>query len=71
MEMVKMARFLKVATLSAADVAKIRDLEEITDTHVMAFEPGFRIASLSQADLQKVRELEEQLGVTLLAFEAE
>jgi len=62
--------FLKVASLSDEDVARIRVLEKVTGTHIMAFEPGLKVASLSDEDLQRVKELESQLDATLLVFES-
>lgn len=61
--------FLKVATLSDEDVARLRVLEEATGTHIMAFEPGLKIAPLSEENLQRLQELEADLNVTLLVFE--
>lgn len=65
-----MDQFLKVATLSESDVAKIRELESSTGTHIMAFEPGPKLAALSGEDLKRVKELEVQCGATLLVFDA-
>lgn len=66
-----MDKFLKVATLSESDVAKIRELESSTGTHIMAFEPGPKLASLSADDLQRVKELEAECNATLLVFMSE
>jgi len=63
-----MDKFLKVAALSDENVAKIRELEKATGTHIMAFEPGLEIASLSDEDLQRIQELEGELNTTLLVF---
>jgi hypothetical protein len=63
-----MDKFLKIAVLSDEDVAKIRELEESTGTHIMAFEPGLEIASLSAEDLLRIQELEGELNTTLLVF---
>ena len=62
--------FLKVASLSDEDVARIRVLEKTTGTHIMAFEPGLKIASLSDDNVQQLMELETQHNVTLLDFES-
>ncbi len=66
-----MDKFLKVATLTDDDVAKIQELEAATGTHIMAFEPGLKIASLSDEELKRVREMEAKLNATLLVFDAE
>jgi hypothetical protein len=63
-----MDKFLKVAVLSEEDVAKIREMEKATGTHIMAFEPGLEIASLSADDLKRIQELEGELNTTLLVF---
>ncbi|MEJ2753723.1 MAG: hypothetical protein P8169_13765 [Chloroflexota bacterium] len=63
-----MDKFLTVAALSNEDVTKIRELEEATGTHIMAFEPGLEIATLSKEDLQRIQELEGELNATLLVF---
>ena len=63
--------FLKVASLSDEDVAKLRLLEKATGTHIMAFEPGLKIASLSDENLKRLEELEAELNSTLLVFESE
>ncbi len=65
-----MDEFLKVASLSDEDIAKLRLLEEKTGKHIMAFEPGLKIASLSEDDLERLKNLEAQLNVTLLVFES-
>jgi hypothetical protein len=62
--------FLKVASLSDGDIAKIRQLEKATGTHIMAFEPGLKVAVLSEDNLKSVQELESELGATLLVFES-
>ena len=62
--------FLKIASLSDEDAAKLRVLESATGTHIMAFEPGLKIASLSDENVQQLMELETQLNVTLLVFES-
>jgi hypothetical protein len=63
--------FLKVASLSDEDVARLRAMEKATGTHIMAFEPGLKIASLSDENVERIRELEAQLDATLLVFESE
>jgi hypothetical protein len=65
-----MNEFLKVASLSDEDVAKLRLLEEETGTHIMAFEPGLKIASLNADNLERLKKLETQLNVTLLVFDS-
>ena len=65
-----MEEFLKIATLSESDVAKIRELEKETGTHIMAFKPGLSIAKLDEDDLLKVKALETKLGATLLVFKS-
>jgi hypothetical protein len=62
--------FLKIASLSDEDVARVRSLEKDTGTHIMAFEPGLKVASLSEENLKRIQELEADLGATLLVFEA-
>jgi hypothetical protein len=67
---IRMGKFLKIATLSDADKAKIRRVEEETGTHIMAFEPALKVADLDDENLQKIRVLEGQIGATLLVFES-
>jgi len=66
-----MDNFLKVASLSDEEVAKLQMLEKDTGTHIMAFEPGLKVAALSEKNLKRIQELEAELGATLLVFESQ
>ena len=59
----------KIAHLDETAVARIRQLEEKTGKHIMAFEQGPPFAALSPEDVQTVKRLETELGVILLVYE--
>ncbi len=66
-----MAKFLKIAKLSADDVKKVRNLEESLGTQIMAYQSGLQVADLTEEQLHAVKVVEEQLGVILLVFDDE
>ena len=63
-----MAQQLKIARLDATAVARIRQIEEQTGKHIMAFETGLDFALLDDAELTAVQALEAELGVILLVY---
>lgn len=65
-----MAEFLKIAELDTVEVAKVRNLEESLDAHIMAYKPGLQMADLTDEQIQAVKSMEDQLGVIILAYEA-
>ena len=64
-----MTQQLRIARLDDGAVAKIQELEQATDKHIMAFEPGLRFANLAQAELEKIQTLEKELGVILIVYD--
>ncbi|MBK8128739.1 MAG: hypothetical protein IPK53_07255 [bacterium] len=64
-----MTQQLKIARLDDGAVAKIQELEQVTDKHIMAFEPGLRFANLAQGELEKIQTLEKELGVILIVYD--
>lgn len=64
-----MTKFYQIARLDDAGLARIRELEQELDRHIMAFEPGLDIATLSEEQVARIAALEEELGVTLLVYE--
>lgn len=63
-----MAEFLKIATLDANSVAKVRELEASLGTHIMAYQPGLKMAELTDEQVKAIRDVEKNLGVILLAY---
>ena len=61
---------LKIAQLDETAVAHIRELENSTGKHIMAFDTsGPAYAQLSEEHLNKVQELEKKLGVVLMVYD--
>ena len=65
-----MATHLKIAALSEESVLKIKNLEDETGFHIMAFEPEVKLATPTADQLSKIKQLENELKVTLLAYDA-
>lgn len=64
-----MAQQLKIAQLDENAVAKIQELEQETQKHIMAFDHGYQFAHLSPTELGKVQDLEKELGVFLIVYD--
>lgn len=64
-----MTQQLRIARLDGNAVAKIEELEQTTNKHIMAFEHGLRFATLSLADLDKIQALENELGIILIVYD--
>ncbi len=60
---------LKIAHLDQTAVAKIRELEDKTGKHIMAFEQGLSFAQMSDDHLKEVQALEEELGIVLVVYQ--
>ena len=64
-----MSQQLRIAHLNEQAAAKIRELEEATNKHIMAFEEGLRFATLTDDELEKIQTLEKELGVLLIVYD--
>ena len=63
-----MGEHLKIANLSAENIARMRALEDSLGVHIMAFEPAVKLAKLTDVQLAEIKALEEELGVTLIVY---
>ena len=64
-----MDKELKMATLTRAQVERVRQLEAEIGTWIVAVEPEIKIAKLDEEQLAKLQAAEQELGVVLLAYE--
>jgi len=64
-----MTQRVKIASLTKAQLEKVRALEEDMGTWVVALEPEFRLVELSEEQVKRLQSVEKELGLVLLAYE--
>ena len=62
---------IRIASLDAATLEKLKLMEEELGSCILALEPYHPPAQLTEEQIQKLRLMEKELGVVLLAYRPE
>ena len=61
-------RRMKIANLDDESIERIRQMEESTDSLIVALEPHYPLAELKDEQVNMLQNLENELGVVLIAY---
>ena len=62
---------IRIASLDATTLDKIKGMEEVFGCPILALEPYFSPAPLNEQQVQRLKALEKELSVVLLAYSKE